>query len=334
MSAQPFAPRALVASLLIAAVACDDQAPAPAPIQTPPAVASVQIDAAGELTLVEGAWRQLQATARDAAGRVLADRPINWTTSDPSVAIVTSSGSVAALRAGTATIRATAEGRSAGVTVIVAPPPVVAVEVDPPSGYVSVGDAIVFNAVARGAGNVILDRPITWASSDEAVASVDGSGRVRGRAPGTAMITAAAGGQSRTVRVTVVQWTSRPLLRVNGATLPTTMYTVVHQRPGGSTQAVRVDAYGGVFKMSLGYWEHDIRVWLIPEGAVGDHASMSFSGTYQHDVVTGEIIFYSMFGLPYFRGTLHENGTLEFAQLVEGGAPAVRFVYGTPVEGG
>jgi uncharacterized protein YjdB len=63
---------------------------------------------------------QLSATARDARGDVLTDRPITWSASDASIAFVSSTGLVLGLRAGTTTITATVDGVR-GSTIVTVP---------------------------------------------------------------------------------------------------------------------------------------------------------------------------------------------------------------------
>ncbi|MEP6617811.1 MAG: Ig-like domain-containing protein [bacterium] len=59
------------------------------------------------------------ATVVDSAGNVLSGRVVTWISSNPAVASVTATGSVAALSVGTCVLTATSEGRSSPVTLIV-----------------------------------------------------------------------------------------------------------------------------------------------------------------------------------------------------------------------
>ncbi len=63
---------------------------------------------------------QLAATVRDDSGRTLTDRTVTWTTSAPAVLQVNAAGLIGGIAPGTATITATADGRSASLTVTVA----------------------------------------------------------------------------------------------------------------------------------------------------------------------------------------------------------------------
>ena len=81
-------------------------------------VASVSVSPA-TASLTVGQTSQLTATPKDASGNPLTGRVITWATSNAAVATVNASGLVTAVLAGSATITATSEGKSAtaGITV-------------------------------------------------------------------------------------------------------------------------------------------------------------------------------------------------------------------------
>jgi alpha-tubulin suppressor-like RCC1 family protein len=81
-------------------------------------VASVSV-LPGELSLLAGDSRQLTATPKDELGNPLTGRSITWTTTDPSVAAVSSSGIVTAMGPGTASVAATSDGKSGNAVVSV-----------------------------------------------------------------------------------------------------------------------------------------------------------------------------------------------------------------------
>jgi hypothetical protein len=70
-------------------------------------------------SLQTGGSVQLNAVTRDASGIVLTGRAISWTTSAAGVATVSATGLVNAVAVGSATIRATSEGVSAGSSITV-----------------------------------------------------------------------------------------------------------------------------------------------------------------------------------------------------------------------
>ncbi len=94
--------------------------PAPAP------VATVSITPSTATLAVGGGSTTLTATLRDASNTVLSGRSVSWGSSNSAVATVSASGVVTPIAAGSATITASSEGRSASASVTVtspAPPP-------------------------------------------------------------------------------------------------------------------------------------------------------------------------------------------------------------------
>lgn len=81
-------------------------------------VASVDLDIT-QATLNEGVEVQVVATPRDANGDPLTGRGIQWTSSDPAVASVGALGLVTAIRAGSTTITAKVEGKTASAPITV-----------------------------------------------------------------------------------------------------------------------------------------------------------------------------------------------------------------------
>ncbi|HET9013432.1 MAG TPA: Ig-like domain-containing protein [Gemmatimonadaceae bacterium] len=115
---------ALVATLAVDA-ACSSSGVSSV-LADPPSVASVQI-APSPVSLAAGASVQLTAAVLDAAGAALTGRTVSWTTGDATIAQVSGSGMLAALKAGSTTVTATSEGHAAqavvSVTTTPAPPP-------------------------------------------------------------------------------------------------------------------------------------------------------------------------------------------------------------------
>src|SRR5689334_4648948 len=81
-------------------------------------VASVTIGAPA-MSVTVGGTLQLAATLRDQSGNVLSGRTVAWTTSNPGVASVSSTGLVTGVATGSTTIRATSEGKSTAATITV-----------------------------------------------------------------------------------------------------------------------------------------------------------------------------------------------------------------------
>ena len=172
---------------------------------TPVAVAAVGV-APSTLALSAGASAQLSAAATSASGEVLGDRLATWTSSDEAVARVSTTGQVSAVGAGSATITATIDGRSASATVNVATAAVASLAVSANATALTVGQTTQVTAtVLDGAGAVLGGRAVTWASSSESVATVSSSGVVTAVAAGPVTITGSSEGAKATVTITVTQ---------------------------------------------------------------------------------------------------------------------------------
>jgi len=166
-------------------------------------VASVAVSPTSA-TLIVGQTVQLGAQPRDASGRSLAGRTVTWATNRSDIATVTSTGIVAAVSPGTATITASSDGRTGTATMVVQSPGVSRLEVTPANASVEVGNAIRLSATAYDSrGNIIPGAQVRWSSSDAQIAVVDNTGRVLGVRRGSATITATSGGKAATASVRV-----------------------------------------------------------------------------------------------------------------------------------
>lgn len=176
-------------------------------------------------SLFVGGTTTLVATVKDVNGAVVTDRAVAWSTSDPLVATVSSSGVVTALAPGSATVTATSETKSGSSAITVSPVPVAKVTVTPPTMALVVGQTSTARAVLTDAnGNVLTGRVVTWTSSNALIAAVSSTGVVTGVAPGgPVFITASSEGWNGSTAVIV---TAVP---VGSVTLPATTTLVAGQ---------------------------------------------------------------------------------------------------------
>jgi len=146
-----------------------------------------------------------EATTYDSGGAVLAGRSVNWTSSDPGVATVDSTGRATALTPGVSRIVATSEGVSDSASLTVVPVPAAAVIAEPADTLLEVGQSAQLTAEVRdGEGNPLAGRHVSWSSSAPTLATVSSDGLVEATGPGVAWIEAASEGFADTVVVTVV----------------------------------------------------------------------------------------------------------------------------------
>ena len=175
--------------------------------------ASVTITGPG--TVQQGQQIQLAGEVRDAAGALIVGAQSYWSTSDPSIVSISSTGFATGVNMGGATITATSGDVSDTWVVSVNAPPVNAVAVKFASQTMVVGSLTQFSAEAEDAASSPLPGvPFAWMSSNPAVATVDGVGSVVALAAGTATITASAQGFTGAAQVTVLAATSISWVRV------------------------------------------------------------------------------------------------------------------------
>ena len=166
---------------------------------TEPPVTRVTVSPSSAQQLNVGDSLTFSAMARTASGAVRDDVEISWSSSDTGVVTINASGMAKAVGAGTATIRASAEGlTSSPVTITVTepppPPPMVAsVTVSPAEASIEEGKEQQFEAMAMTSGGMAIpDAEFTWMSSDDNIATVSSMGLVTGVSTGEVMITATA----------------------------------------------------------------------------------------------------------------------------------------------
>ncbi len=147
---------------------------------------------------------RLTASVTDARGAGVGEAPVTWTSSDTAVARVSTAGLVTSVGNGTAIITAVSDpaARTAHVTVQQAPASILlqpdSVVLSQP-GETAALAATVFDRL----GCVITAPPLTWTSSDDAIATVDSSGQVTAAAAGIVLISAQAGPHTAQVSVRV-----------------------------------------------------------------------------------------------------------------------------------
>lgn len=170
--------------------------------------APVQSVTVAPASVVVGSKVQLTATVRDTRGVVVTDRAVTWSVpaNNGVASIDASTGEVTGLAAGTVTATATSEGKSGSATVTVTAPAVKSVTVAPSAPSVDVGKTQQFSATVTDVNNnTVTDRPVTWSSSNTAVATIDAnSGLATVVSAGTTTITATSGGVSGTTTLTGV----------------------------------------------------------------------------------------------------------------------------------
>jgi pullulanase len=155
-----------------------------------------------QFALNTGDTKVITAYALDQKGRVMLDEKINWSSSHPDVATV-SAGNVTAMKNGKATITASVGDITIDIEVTVA--------TLTPTTITVTGDKSVYETYSTQLSAGVFDQfkqemlgtKVTWKSSNEKIAIVDGTGKVSGIIPGSVKITATAGDVSTKIDLTV-----------------------------------------------------------------------------------------------------------------------------------
>ena len=116
------------------------------------------------------------------------NKKLTWTSSDDAIATVDSLGKVTAQAAGLATITVTTNdgGKTASVEISVFGIAVSSVALDKTADTIPIGSSVQLTATVNP--SYATDKTVKWTSSNEAVASVDSTGKVYGIAVGVATI--------------------------------------------------------------------------------------------------------------------------------------------------
>ena len=189
-------------------------------------------------TLVAGDALRLEAEAADANGHEVEAAEFSWSSSDPAVVTVDSAGLATAANPGEAEITATSRGATGSMHLLVVAPVPTAMDLTPDTvALTALGDTVRLVAVVLDAlGRLLEDAPVSWATSDGTVASVDDAGLVSAQGVGSTRVTAAAGTVSRSAAVLVSQSVGSVVVSPASASIP----------PGGTLRltAAAFDANG------------------------------------------------------------------------------------------
>jgi trimeric autotransporter adhesin len=128
-------------------------------------------------------------TVKDASGNVLSGQTVTWSSSSDTVAKVSSSGVVTAVKAGTATITAATGGQSGSASITVTRAVVDTITVTPLASTLKVGTSeTLVVALLDAQGHVLSGgRPIVEFNNSPSIITASG-GTITGVAPGTGTI--------------------------------------------------------------------------------------------------------------------------------------------------
>jgi len=161
------------------------------------------------LLMIRGNSANVSAELRDAGNHLIDDRTATWTSSDASIATVSATGGVTAVKIGQATLTATAEGKTATVAVTVISP-VASIDLSPAQVlFVSLQDGATLSAkLIPVTGASVTGLTLNFTSNNTNVVKVDSKGVLTSVANGVARVTAEIDGITAFTDVTVQQTTN------------------------------------------------------------------------------------------------------------------------------
>ena len=224
-----------------------------------------------------GFTTQLNATPFDASHVPMPTVRVTWSSLDPTIATVDSTGRVRAVAVGRARIVANATAADTAAVIVRQVPAHLSVALV--IGTLAVGDSTQANASASDSNSVTIPNPsVVWSSSDTAVATVSASGIVKVRRDGSASITGRLGVLSSTVPLNV----ALPDLTVSAISLQpadsvldtdSTLFTVTIKNIGAATAAAsqtRVQLVDAATNVMLGDT-------IVAVGALTVNQSLTFA---------------------------------------------------------
>ena len=188
------------------------------------------------IEIIEGGSAALSARVSPEAA---SDRVVSWSSSDRSVATVDKTGTVQGLKPGTATVTATAEGKSGTCAVTVKAKTVNVMEVTLDRTELTLTEGETETLTATVKPDNADNRKVTWSSDKTDVATVGGDGKVTAVKAGEAVVTVTTedGGKTATCKVTV----KAKAVSVTDVTLDRTELTLTEGETETLTATVKPD---------------------------------------------------------------------------------------------
>lgn len=172
-----------------------------------PALVEVQVSPS-QAIVAAGQQVQFKAMAKYGDGSAKdVTSSASWTSGNPKVASVGSSGLVAALAIGNASVEATFDNMIGGSAVAVNKAQLASLAITPATSSLPLGNSQQLSATGTFTDGSTQDltNSVTWESSDPAVASVTTAGMLQTKSVGTANLQASSGSVSATSQLTVSQ---------------------------------------------------------------------------------------------------------------------------------
>ncbi|UCC49261.1 MAG: Ig domain-containing protein [Gemmatimonadota bacterium] len=237
-------------------------------------VSSVEVTPATATLAALGATQQFSAVAEDANGNTITGVTFTWASSNTNVATVDANGLATAVADGNTQITATTTDGPSGSADLTVAQQTATITVSPdPATLIGIGGTLQFNAEAFDANGFTLGTQptVTWASGDDAVATVDAVGLATAQAKGAVQIWATAdlvSGNSDLTVLGILHWSD---FNVGTSAVPGALTLV------GVTATDAVGDFDFVTLLQQGGWG------LV---VFGEQGGYPFSGAVQTELTT------------------------------------------------
>ncbi len=183
-----------------------------------PTLQSVSVAPSGA-SVVAGKTQQYTATGNYSDGTTKALSTVDWTTSDPTIATISSSGLLTAKKPGAVSVSAESGDTSGSTLATISAAQLVSIAVSPQNSSVRINKDQRFSATGTftdGTMQPLSD--VTWSSSATNFATIDTTGLAEGVSAGVSTIQATSGKFSATTSLTVFAPSAPPFNYVTGQT--------------------------------------------------------------------------------------------------------------------
>jgi hypothetical protein len=232
------------------------------PVAPVPALSTVIITDPG--MVYDGDVIQLRARPLNAQGGEVSEATMQWSVLDPTVATITTSGLMNALRDGQTDVivQATANGvtRQQRQRLSVILRPASSLELSRTQLELPLRATGSVAAILRSVdGRVLQGRPLSWTSDDPSIALVDGDGRITALRPGATSVRVRYGTLTGAVQIRVLATTPTPvvttwdIVAVNGRPVPAVIDDQEVMLPGGPAREISRIESGTVVTDGNGY---------------------------------------------------------------------------------
>lgn len=196
---------ALIAlSMYLGIAGCGGSGKSSSSNDTNPMLTSVSVG--GGNTLAAGMTMQLSATGTYSNGSTSnLTSQVTWKTSDSTIASISSSGLLTALKQGSVSVMATTGTVTGSATISVGQPILTSITVTAPSSAVALGvsEQLTAKGTYSDQSTQTLTSQVTWQTSDNAVATIGASGLLSGLKVGAVNVTAMMGSVVGTLPITI-----------------------------------------------------------------------------------------------------------------------------------